>query len=80
MVTGVDGGRLAATHWGIVENFRNHLLGGAPPACDGAAGRKSSVVLDVVSLLPHDDRPVPVDYANPPDADRLRAAGMNLLA
>ncbi len=36
---------LPYTHWGLIENFVRHLLGGEPLLCDGAAGRKSTVVL-----------------------------------
>jgi predicted dehydrogenase len=71
---------LPATHWGIVANFRGHLLHGAPLACDGEEGRKSSVVLDVVSTLDADDRPVAVDYDNPPDPNQARGSMFGLLA
>ena len=59
-------GPLAATHWGLVENFVQHLNGNADLACDGEEGRKSTVILDIVSLLENDGAEIEVDYANPP--------------
>jgi predicted dehydrogenase len=67
------------THWGLVENFGQALRGEARLACDGAEGRKSSVVLDVVSLLRPGEPAVRVDYNHPPSPDALRASGLNLL-
>ena len=70
-------GPLAATHWGLVDNFVQHLNGNAPLACDGEEGRKSTVILDIVSLLENDGVEMEVDYENPPqprtddDAKRL---------
>jgi len=68
------------THWGLVENFCDHLLDGAPLACDGEAGRKSTVVLDVVSLLVPDGPALAVDYEAPPRPDHSRGTGLGLLA
>lgn len=71
-------GPLAATHWGLVANFVDHLNGGADLACDGEEGRKSTVILDIVSLLENDGVEVAVDYANPP-APRVTAGPNPLL-
>jgi hypothetical protein len=54
---------LPATHWGIVENFVRHCTAGVPLACDGEEGRKSTVILDIVSGLPHDGTVAEVDYS-----------------
>lgn len=57
-----DLGPLPATHWGLVENFVRHLNGAAPLACDGVEGRKSTVILDIVSAIQPDSTPVKVSY------------------
>jgi predicted dehydrogenase len=59
----IDCGPLPWMHWGLIENFVQHLNGLAPLACDGVEGRKSTVILDVVAGLPHDGTRVRVDYA-----------------
>jgi predicted dehydrogenase len=41
-------GGLPFTHWGIVQNFTEHLLRGASLLCDGGEGRKSTVILDLI--------------------------------
>ena len=70
---------LPATHWGLVENFVAHVNGAAALACDGGEGRKSSVILDLVSTLTPDGPEVAVDYPRPPRYDAVRAAGLRLL-
>jgi hypothetical protein len=70
---------LPATHWGLVENLLAHVTQGTPLACDGEEGRKSSVILDIVSALGEDGAEAAVDYANPPGLDQLRALGLRLL-
>jgi predicted dehydrogenase len=69
---------LPATHWGLIENFVAHLQGRAPLACDGVEGRKSTVILDIVSTLAA-GREVAVDYENPPPYDNAQAARLGLL-
>lgn len=70
---------LPATHWGLVENFVRHLAGQAPLACDGVEGRKSTVILDIVSTLTGEQTQVTVDYGNPPPYDPVQAARLGLL-
>ncbi len=67
------------THWGLIENFGHHLQGTAPIACSGEEGRKSTVVLDFASTLKADGDAVEIDYANPPDPDRMKAEDFRLL-
>ncbi len=55
-------GPLPATHWGLVDNFVRHLREGAPLACDGVEGRKSTVILDIVDQLRPDGREIAVRY------------------
>jgi predicted dehydrogenase len=71
---------LPATHWGLVENFREHLRSGTPLLCDGETGRKSSVVLDVVSNLERPGQALAIDYAHPPGLNPELAARYKLLA
>jgi predicted dehydrogenase len=56
-------GRLPCTHWGLVDNFVRHLRGESALACDGVEGRKSQVLLDIVSTLPRDGTERAVDYS-----------------
>lgn len=70
---------LPATHWGLVENFREHLSSGTPLLCDGETGRKSSVVLDVVSNLERPGQALAIDYAQPPELNPDLAARYKLL-
>jgi predicted dehydrogenase len=70
---------LPATHWGLIENFVAHFNGRAPLACDGVEGRKSTVILDLVSTLGADGREVAVDYDHAPPYDPDRAARLGLL-
>jgi predicted dehydrogenase len=58
----LDVGPLRWTHWGLVENFVQHVNGLAPLACDGVEGRKSTVILDIVEELPADGTRVVPDY------------------
>lgn len=53
---------LPYTHTGLVRNFVQHLAGGAPLACDGVEGRKSTVIMDIVDDLEPGGEPVAVDY------------------
>ena len=43
-------GGLEYPHWGLIENFVDHLIDGVPLLCDGTEGRKSTVVLDALAL------------------------------
>jgi predicted dehydrogenase len=70
---------LPATHWGLIENFLAHFNGQAPLACDGVEGRKSTVILDIVSTLAADGRDVKVDYHNAPAYDPAQASRLGLL-
>lgn len=67
------------THWGLIENFGHHLDGNVPLACSGAEGRKSTVLLDIVSTLEAGGEEKKVDYENPPDPDWMAAQGFRLL-
>jgi predicted dehydrogenase len=69
-----------ATHWGLVENFRDHLARGIPLDCDGETGRKTSVVLDHVSNLRESGECQRVDYSNPPAFDLDQGRAFKLLA
>jgi predicted dehydrogenase len=73
-------GPLPATHWGLVENFRDHLRNGDELICDGATGSTSSVVLDVVSNLTHPEEELGIDYNNPPTFNLSQGAEFKLLA
>lgn len=42
-------GGLRWTHWGLIENFVAHLRAGEPLLCDGAEGRRSTVILDALA-------------------------------
>ncbi len=42
---------LPYTHWGLIENVAAHLRDGSPLACDGAEGRRSQVIEDMVKRL-----------------------------
>ena len=42
-------GGLPWTHWGLFENFIEHLRSGAPLLCDGTEGPKSTVILDALA-------------------------------
>lgn len=68
-----------ATHWGLVEKFRDHLSGGTPLACDGETGRKTSVVLDYVSNLYQDGDPLTVDYRLVPPFNAEQGKAFKLL-
>lgn len=57
-----DLGPLPATHWGLVENYVQHVNGFAPLLCDGVEGRKSTVIMDLVVQLDRDGIDVAVDY------------------
>lgn len=70
---------LPATHWGLVENFVAHVNGKAPLSCDGVEGRKSTVILDIVSTLTGREKDVTVDYRNAPPYDKARAEKLGLL-
>jgi predicted dehydrogenase len=70
---------LPATHWGLIANFVAHLNGQAALACDGPEGRKSTVILDIVSTLTTARSEVTVDYAQAPAYDPLQAAKLGLL-
>jgi predicted dehydrogenase len=56
-------GPLPATHWGLVENFVQHVNGNAPLACDGVEGRKSTVILDIVNEIQPAAEPITPDYS-----------------
>jgi predicted dehydrogenase len=56
-------GPLPATHWGLVENFVQHINGNAPLACDGVEGRKSTVILDIVNEIEPGGDPITPDYS-----------------
>jgi predicted dehydrogenase len=71
--------QLPATHWGLIENFVAHVTGQLPLACDVVAGRKSSVILDLVSTLSGREPEVRVDYERPPPYDAAQAARLGLL-
>lgn len=70
---------LPYTHWGLIENFRDHLDGTAALACSGAEGRKSTVVLDYISALPEPEHEMRIAYDAPPPADADAASGLGLL-
>ena len=57
-----DCGPLPWMHWGLMENFVEHLRGNGPLACDGIEGRKSTVILDIVDALGSGTDRVAVDY------------------
>jgi predicted dehydrogenase len=57
-----DAGSLPHTHRGIVENFVGHLFDGRPLLCDGAEGRKSTVILDALAVAPENGEWTEVDY------------------
>jgi hypothetical protein len=57
----------------------DHLGGAVPLACDGEEGRKSTVILDILSALAPDGREVAVDYGQPLPADPGNAAALGLL-
>jgi predicted dehydrogenase len=44
-------GGLPWTHWGLIENFVAHLQTGAALLCDGAEGRRSTVILDALAAV-----------------------------
>jgi hypothetical protein len=81
----IDRGRREAfaplpfTHWGLIENFVDHMNGRTPLACDGVEGRKSTVILDIVSTLRDGGAEVVVDYRNAPAYDATQAAKLRLL-
>lgn len=58
-----DTGTLPHTHRGIVENFVGHLMEGRPLLCDGAEGRKSTVILDALAAAPDSGEWTAVDYS-----------------
>ena len=53
---------LAYTHWGLIDNVAAHLRDGSPLACDGAEGRRSQVIEDMVTGLIPGDPPRAVRY------------------
>jgi len=59
-----DVGPLPATHWGLIENFVQHMRDpdATPLACDGVEGRKSTVILDIVGQIKPDGKRQAVVY------------------
>lgn len=55
-------GSLPFTHWGLVENFVDHFQKGKRLLCDGAEGRKSTVILDLLGAVEASSEWVPVRY------------------
>ena len=53
---------LPFTHWGLMENFNNHLRSGSALACDGSAGRQSTVIEDFIANTAADGNWHPVIY------------------
>lgn len=46
-------GGLPWTHWGLMENFVAHVRTGESLLCDGADGRRSTVILDALAAAQH---------------------------
>lgn len=50
------------THSGVVVDFVSHLLDGTALGCAGSEGLKTSVILDLMTLLPYDGCWSNIDY------------------
>ena len=53
---------LPFTHWGLMDNFNAHLRSGSALACDGQAGRQSTVIEDLINEAAEDGAWQPVTY------------------